>query len=77
MITRIHASGQDMRRNPKKKPVFVVRGDDGSIRQGTRVFIAGPSVAVYEPQSPLTPHAEGYQRPVAWVETEAEVMVQS
>jgi hypothetical protein len=74
-LTRIHVNGQALRNNRDNKPVFVVRTSGGRIRHASGVEILGPSKLVYNTKRPMPAHAKSYDRPVAWIQTEAPVLI--
>jgi hypothetical protein len=74
-LTRIHVNGQALRNNRDNKPVFVVRSSGGRIRHATQVEIRGPSKLVYNRKRPMPAHAKNYDRPVAWIQTQAPVLI--
>lgn len=70
MKTRIHVNGHHIRMNKKdgkRRPVFTAK-DYRQNRKGNYVEIRGPSALVY-PGKALNSGA------VAWIETQAEVVV--
>jgi hypothetical protein len=74
-LTRIHVNGQALRNNRDNNPVFVVRSSGGRIRHATEVEILGPSKLVYNRKRPMPAHAKNYDRPVAWIQTNARVLI--
>jgi hypothetical protein len=74
-VIRIHVNGQALRENQDNKPIFVVRYSGGRIRHATQVEILGPSTLVYNRKRPMPAHAKSYDRPVAWIQTEAPVLI--
>jgi hypothetical protein len=74
-LTRIHVNGQALRNNRDNNPVFVVRSSGRRIRHATQVEILGPSKLVYNRKRPMPAHARNFDRPVAWVQTEAPVII--
>jgi hypothetical protein len=74
-LTRMHVNGQALRNNPENNPVFVVRTSGGRIRHASGVEILGPSKLVYNRKRPMPAHAKSYDRPVAWIQTNAPVLI--
>jgi hypothetical protein len=74
-VIRIHVNGQALRNNRDNNPVFVVRSSGGRIRHASIVEILGPSKLVYNRKRPMPAHAKNYDRPVAWIQTNAHVLI--
>jgi hypothetical protein len=74
-VIRIHVNGQALRNNRDNNPVFVVRTSGGRIRHALGVEILGPSKLVYNRNRPMPAHAKRYARPVAWIQTNAPVLI--
>ena len=74
-MIRSHVNGQALRNNPNNKPVFVVRTSGGRIRHASSVEILGPSKLVCSGKRPMPAHAKGYDRPVAWIQTNSLVHI--